>query len=400
MGAETPGRHRDAEDLINGRDKGVHARICHEASAGIILINKKTQAKTIRTGKGYVIVKIGKTMGITSMSFSPNKRMAEFVSYWDEVVIETTEAASKQGISIILAGDLNAWAQAWGGTKENPRESVIVDTMNTHGWSCLNVGKIPTFHRGEATSIIDITIAMQAVAKTVTGWRVIKDIEAMSDHRRIEFRIMPVKVGNGNTGCDRPRDIPDWNMRTTSKEKLRNAMVQMRINTKWQELRAPELQREIIRLIVDSLNRVAKRRTRCSGKPPVYWWTGDITKSRTSCTRARRILQRARKRRKSEAFLEKLTTELREARKKLKTLIRQSKERAWNELLAQLEADPWGRSYKIITGKLAGPGPLAPAYKKDAVKAVEELFPPGKTHPKLTLKEIDRVVEETDAKTL
>jgi len=44
--------------------------------------------------------------------------------------------------------------------------------------------------------------------------------------------------------------------------------------------------------------------------------------------------------------------ELREARRNLRRTIKKAKMKAWRELLATLEADPWGRPYKIVFKKV------------------------------------------------
>ena len=42
----------------------------------------------------------------------------------------------------------------------------------------------------------------------------------------------------------------------------------------------------------------------------------------------------------------------REARRPLQRAIKEEKRRTWGELLASLDADPWGRPYKMVLNKL------------------------------------------------
>lgn len=52
--------------------------------------------------------------------------------------------------------------------------------------------------------------------------------------------------------------------------------------------------------------------------------------------------------------------------------IEESKAKCWNELLSQLENNPWGKAYRIVTGKCKRQNGLS---VKEANKAVNELFP-------------------------
>lgn len=45
-------------------------------------------------------------------------------------------------------------------------------------------------------------------------------------------------------------------------------------------------------------------------------------------------------------------------KRNLKTEIRKSKERSWHELCKQVETDPWGTPYKLVTKKLVGWRPI------------------------------------------
>lgn len=42
----------------------------------------------------------------------------------------------------------------------------------------------------------------------------------------------------------------------------------------------------------------------------------------------------------------------REAREALKDAIKAARVMAWYEFMATLERDPWGRPYRLVTGKL------------------------------------------------
>lgn len=74
---------------------------------------------------------------------------------------------------------------------------------------------------------------------------------------------------------------------------------------------------------------------------------------------------------------EETRTELRRARAELRGAIRKTKDKAWGELLSTLEADPWGRPYRMATRKLRGSSsPVAESISGAELRAItDELFP-------------------------
>lgn len=93
--------------------------------------------------------------------------------------------------SIILAGDFNAWHVEWGSRVSNPRGRALSDLASSLGLILANSGTAPTFRRGAATSIIDITF-YRGVA--LRDWRV-SEAESLSDHNYVLFSIVnPAQV--------------------------------------------------------------------------------------------------------------------------------------------------------------------------------------------------------------
>jgi len=68
--------------------------------------------------------------------------------------------------------------------------------------------------------------------------------------------------------------------------------------------------------------------------------------------------------------------EFRRARKELKVAIRVSKRNSWNDLCKEVETDPWGLPYKLVTKKLVGKRPIPGLSAPGRVEAiVDALFP-------------------------
>jgi len=65
----------------------------------------------------------------------------------------------------------------------------------------------------------------------------------------------------------------------------------------------------------------------------------------------------------------------REARNSLRSAIRDSKRSSWRKLCQQVESDPWGLPYKLVTKKLIGRSPIQDPSPDRLQHVVETLFP-------------------------
>lgn len=108
-----------------------------------------------------------------------------------------------------------------------------------------------------------------------------------------------------------------------------------------------------------------------AGRRPIYWWTEEIAELRRECNRRRLAYQRAGPR-KGDRTSEK--ENFTSAKKRLRTAIRNSQERAWRQLTESVEKDPWGLAYRLVTRKLARHPPGAQSRGREA-EIVRGLFP-------------------------
>ena len=88
-------------------------------------------------------------------------------------------------------------------------------------------------------------------------------------------------------------------------------------------------------------------------KEPVYWWTEEIARLWRECLLIRRRAQRARNRADAVSHSEDYRVE----RKILRRAINDSKKESWTKLIIEVDSDPWGAGYKIVTRNLEGNGP-------------------------------------------
>lgn len=112
-----------------------------------------------------------------------------------------------------------------------------------------------------------------------------------------------------------------------------------------------------------------------------YWWSEEIADLRRVCIAARRGLTRARKRNDLE-LVELKYASYRDVRRQLRVSIKKAKIEAWNELIAEIDEDPWGLPFKMVLGKIRRPAPmLTETLKEDELdELLKSFFPLGETH--------------------
>lgn len=64
----------------------------------------------------------------------------------------------------------------------------------------LNSGNVPTCTRWQGESIVDLTWISPSMVNMVYGWRVMTNVETLSDHNYIEIRLRGLITCNENFG--------------------------------------------------------------------------------------------------------------------------------------------------------------------------------------------------------
>ncbi|KMQ92346.1 reverse transcriptase [Lasius niger] len=89
-----------------------------------------------------------------------------------------------------------------------------------------------------------------------------------------------------------------------------------------------------------------------------YWWQDSVATLRSRCTHARRLWQRAkRRRRRDQEEINDLGEDYRLKRKALRKEIARLKSLAWQELIDSIDNDPWGLPYRLVIKKLKAASP-------------------------------------------
>lgn len=127
----------------------------------------------------------------------------------------------------------------------------------------------------------------------------------------------------------------------------------------------------------------------------MYWWSEEVSILRRSAIKARRLWTRSRR----SANIEDVTNKRKAytaAKKALRSAIAKAKNASWSELIATIDADPWGLPYKLVMRKLRTSSPALSETLEIAHldRLLDSLFP--KSSISKTLAEILPSVEVDD----
>ncbi|XP_054015964.1 uncharacterized protein LOC128896631 [Hylaeus anthracinus] len=304
---------------------------------------------------GHVWITSG-VLTYVSCYLSPNDSISEFREKLD--VLKDTLRDKSGGL--VVAGDFNARACEWGMPRPDTRGRLVVDMASRLGLVVLNVGSTPTYRRpGFGDSIPDVTLVSEDLVQRAAYWRVIGDFTG-SDHSYITFQLIGERQARP-PGIRRPRGY------VTSRldEDRLYATLQAGVEALPQTSRDPSDRAGAEAIIRGTLNLIRRacdesmpRRRPFSGRRQVYWWTDQIASLRREALRRR--AQRARSRPEAAA----LSEDYKAVKKR--------------DLCDDLNRDPFGEGYKLVTRSLGG---LSASPELDATtirSIVDALFP---AHP-------------------
>lgn len=324
----------------------------HGRRAAIIVTNTRLQITKVGPANdlGFRWIIVG-GFRIYTCYWPPVRNTAEyglFVDFLDRLEASIRSASDP----VIVAGDFNAKSPEWGDHRTDRNGRALSDFMASTGLTVCNDGSTPTFVRphlnGTSTSHIDITFVSEAHSQAVRGWKV-REEYSMSLHQYISF-----SVAHSTERPDPPPTTSRWAWRKFNPMKLKEFLEsQTTVCTGPAEQAA----RSLSRFLAEACDSCMPKGTYNRGKTPKYWWTQEIADKRKECLAARRACQRSRRQGNQDTGEAQLAV-YKEARRKLKAAIRESKKSSWNKLCKEVETDVWGLPYKIVTKKLVGRRPI------------------------------------------
>lgn len=343
-----------------------------------IVINPTDDTATfdsLERGRGWVTNLLGNTL-IIGVYFSPNRPLNEFE---DLLLALEGVMAQNRSNSVLIAGDLNAKSQAWGSPVTNARGIALEDWIIANGLVILNQGSVYTCVRQHGGSIVDVTFASPSLAHRVQDWRVLEDVETMSDHRYIRFDVSIFPAPQISPRQNSWHRSNRWALKRLDREALELAVIVLAWSPLCNESSMVEQEAEWFQMALSQVCDVAMPRIKSPHhRRQVYWWSEDLASLRTECVKRRRKYTRLRRRRNRDEQEEcRLYTAYRESKKALKSAIGKAKIKAREEFLESLNRDPWGRPYRVAMSKMRSWAlPLTQSLQYQMVeRVVKGLFP-------------------------
>lgn len=307
-----------------------------------------------------------------STYFSGNKPNDDYAVY-----LEQLGGLIRGRDKVIVGGDLNTksamWGEKGGRDREEKRRVYITESFIAQEELVVaNVGTEPTCVRDNGTSIVDVTFSKEDVE--IEGWRVMNK-ETRSDHRYITYQ---VNVGDALQRRNPARGaeaIKGWKVRKEALPELERALKNNLERLVIEDCgTAEEAVERYTEAVIGTCNDVLSPRKPAPEKRSVYWWNNEIANIRKECSNIRRKLKRNNgERRENELGAATLET-LRGKRRELRKAIANSKRMKWDELVSELNSDPWSKAYKLVMGKLGGQKSELGA-NVNIDETVRELFP-------------------------
>jgi hypothetical protein len=240
---------------------------------------------------------------------------------------------------IIIGGDFNARSPYWfdnGARYRTPRQDAVEEFVVGSGMVLLNSeGQPSTFSSPNGESSIDLTLATNNLAGSMSNWRVHRD-EISSDHRLITFEMI-----HGSVTLMRA-DL--WSFRTRSANwthfgaDLGRALTDFEVRLARGDRRVGDHFNEcVVRAAGSGLGR--SRPAIRSGTP---WWTPELTALKGAVKRALRRLGASVRSGAPPVVIGGLKSQVSGARRSYKSAIRRAKADNWRQWISEVgNADPW-----------------------------------------------------------
>jgi hypothetical protein len=164
----------------------------------------------------------------------------------------------------------------------------IVTHIKDHGWHLVNVPDMLTYHycNGIGSSVIDLMIAVPAVAREVTDWAIDEDYPTSSDHEVVRFNIVTL---HPDAECTHTRPCLHWHK--TDWDTFASTLQTLSEATKgrWlllQQDPTPEHLDEWATILRDSIQTTAEMSTLTLKPTPrsKRWWTAELEATRKAMT--------------------------------------------------------------------------------------------------------------------
>lgn len=317
-----------------------------------------------KKGPGFVWIELPQLI-VYGCYISPNVNIDDYKSFTTALQLSIRQ----QKKEVLIAGDFNAKSIAWGCRQEDEHGTAVMEIIASENLVVLNTGSDPTFQRGRTSSCIDITISTEQLSTRVSDWKVLSNVETLSDHLCISFLL---DLGGYVAIPKQKTKEEGWkysvNLESRFCEEMDHAF-QCDGEVGLDAVKCTKL------LTVACNNSLPKKRS--TSRKPVYWWNKEIAECRKICIAKRRASTRAnRKNSMPTQEVDMIHLEYTCCRRTLRKMIADQKRKCWKQIQNDIDGDIWGLGYRIVTKKFARTSDANIPFD-EKLKIVEQLFPRG-----------------------
>lgn len=224
---------------------------------------------TLEKGRRYVAVRWGSVA--VGVYLPPSGTLADFETWLGDL-----EACIRrlQPLPTLIAGDFNSWSQTWGSRRTGVRGRTLEEWAATLDLVLLNRGNTATCVRAQGESVIDLTWASPSAARMVKRWRVMTDLEHLSDHRYILVQLETSAISRNVEHRSEQR----WTLRKLNEDALL-ASVTSAVWSRENENREEDNPLQDVEWLVETMTRACDAsmpRTKHKPRKSTYWWTEEI----------------------------------------------------------------------------------------------------------------------------
>lgn len=322
-------------------------------------------------GKGWVAMDWVGVL-VVGVYLSPNIGIGDVETRLDEITrfIQTNRNMGK----LLILGDFNAKSTTWAERRTDPRGRLVEDWAAMLDLRLLNWGSTPTCVRESGSSIVDLSWASPGILHKIGNWRVMEELETLSDHHYIAMELTRCQPGSGGAnGIGRA-----WSLKKLNPDMFRAALMAATWGRNTGIENLVDKVEGIIRCMEMACDcampRVGMGK---AGLRKVYWWSPELDRLRRSAIKARRKVAKHKKRNICGERRARVMAVYKEAKEEFRKAIRKAKSLAWDEFIQELDENPWGRPYKAVMKKLgSGRSRASDALSPEELnRVVDALFP-------------------------
>uniref|UniRef100_A0A2M4BC18 Putative waldo-3 aae n=1 Tax=Anopheles marajoara TaxID=58244 RepID=A0A2M4BC18_9DIPT len=305
---------------------------------------------------GFVVVKIGGVY-VCACYAPPRWHIAKYERMLEEMVDVLSTRRP-----VVVGGDFNAWATAWGSRITKERGNLLLESFARLDLVLANQGNTRTFSKNGRESVIDITFCSPELSSGMQ-WRVSEEY-THSDHFYLRYSIMRSK-GGARAATQGRRPDRSWKTvffdRSLFAESLKR-------EDHGGILGAEELTVAVTRACDATMPRKGVATTNRRQQP---WWSKKLAETRAECLHTSRRLQRA----KTDEAKKNRKAVHRVAKKAMKRETAVAKEAWLQKLTQEAESNLWGGAYREAVKRFRGPSVPRETCPERLRAIVSELFP-------------------------